>query len=72
MAKTAKKIIELYVVVNDSDNVLSYENSLDMAKAYVEEAGINPAKILKVTQMWEAYYPEDPDMIFIESSLGDL
>lgn len=72
MAKKVEPITEIYAVINEVDELVVWENTLALAQGYVKDEEINGAKILKVVQIWEGHYPEEPEIAFFETPLEEV
>ena len=69
MAKKVEPLKEIYAVLNEVEELVTWEGTLKLAEGYVKDNEINGAKILKVVQIWEGQYPEEPEIEFFETPL---
>lgn len=70
----AKKVVspkEIYIVIYD-DVYEGSRNTLKEAQDLVSGEELNGAQIMKVVQVWEAQFPEEPEMEFYEQDLGEV
>lgn len=72
MAKKVEPLKEIYAVLNEVEELVSWESTLKLAEGYVKDNEINGAKILKVVQIWEGQYPEEPEIEFSETPLEEM
>lgn len=72
MAKKSAPPAEVYAVLDESGELLIWLPTLASAKSHISTNEINGGKILKVVQVWEGYYPEEPEIEFLETSLEEL
>lgn len=70
----AKKlpIKEKFIVLSFEEKYEGSFDTLDGAQDMISDTEMNGAKILKVVQVWESHYPEEPEMEFWDSSLENL
>lgn len=72
MAKKIEPLTQIYAVINEAEELVTWETTLSEAERYVIDEEINGAKILEVTKVWEGQYPEEPEIEFFETPLRDL
>ena len=72
MKKLKKPITEVYVIIDEDDSKAGTYPTFNLAKEYVEDMELSGCMILKVVQVWEASYPEEPQIEITESSLDLL
>jgi hypothetical protein len=72
MAKKSAPLTEIYAVIDEHDELIIWLTTLESAKSHIGTNEINGGKILKVVQIWEGYYPEEPEIEFVETSLEEL
>jgi hypothetical protein len=77
MRMTKKKRIpktSLLVVIDDSNTLVNYFNTMDEVFTYVENnsAQLEDLKILECTKAYTLYYPEDPDPEVLDLPLDEV
>lgn len=72
MAKKTEPVKELYLVINEREELQEWFRFFSEAQTMISRQELNGAKILKVVQIWESSYPEEPEMEFFETSLEEI
>lgn len=70
--KKKKPRKEVFLVLNSEGESQGYFGTYDLAESHVYKNEMDQARILRVVQAWDTYYPEEPGPEIDEVPLGNL